>query len=252
MPLHRDLTVVASTSQVESAFFNNHVAQSGEFNPFASAGWKTIARQFSDWLPFAGPVDLLDVGCGMGHSKQIYDRHVRSYTGIDLSSEALRIASRSFPAATWTCGDACALPCADESFDVVAFSSVLHHIPDFEPALAEAARVLRPGGCVFAFDPNVLHPAMALFRHPKSPLYNSTGVSPNEKPLAPSVLKRAFHNAGFQAIRQRAQSNIPYRSVAPRGMNRYLRLYNALDCAWERSGMGRWFGTFILTSGRRA
>ncbi|MFQ5732848.1 MAG: class I SAM-dependent methyltransferase [Planctomycetaceae bacterium] len=244
--------MAASASQLESEFFNDHVAQSGEFNPFAAAGWNTIARRFSDWLPFADPVELLDVGCGTGHSKQIYDRHLRSYTGIDLSSEAVRIASRNHPAAAWICGDACALPFVDGRFDVVAFSSVLHHIPDFERALVEAARVLRPGGWVFAFDPNVLHPAMALFRHPGSPLYNPTGVSPNERPLAPGILKRAFRNAGLHAIQQRAQSNIPYRSVALQGMNRLLRLYNALDWAWERSGAGRWFGTFILTSGRRA
>lgn len=244
--------MVATVSQRESEFFNDHVAHAGEFNPFAPAGWNTIARRFSEWLPFVQPLDLLDVGCGTGHSKQIYHKHARNYTGIDLSREAVRVASRNHPDAAWICGDACALPFADGRFDVVAFSSVLHHIPDFERALVEAVRVLRPGGWVFAFDPNVLHPAMALFRHPKSPLYNPEGVSPNEQPLAPGVLRRAFCAAGLQDIRQRAQSHIPYRAVAPRGMNRFLQLYNAVDWAWERCGLGRWFGTFILTSARRA
>ncbi len=242
--------MIASVSQLESEYFNGHVAQEGDFNPFATAGWETIARRFREWLPIRGEVDLLDVGCGTGQSKQIYDSHLRSYTGIDLSSVAIQRARQAHPESTWVCGDACQLPFESDQFDVVAFSSVLHHIPDFVSALREAARVLKPNGWVFAFDPNVLHPAMALFRHPNSPLYNPNGVSPNEKPLSAGKLRREFQAAGFAEIRQRGQSSIPYRAVAPQGMNRFLKLYNALDWTWERVGMGRWFGSFILTSGQ--
>jgi SAM-dependent methyltransferase len=144
--------------------------------------------------------------------------------------------------------DACRLPFEDASFDRVAFSSVLHHIPSFEVALAEAARVLRPGGFVFAFDPNLLHPAMALLRHPRSPLYLSAGVSPNERPLRPSALKHAFLAAGFDTIRQRCQSDLPYQRVAPPMVNSCLRLFNCMDRGWEACGLGRWFGTFVVTA----
>ncbi len=175
--------MIASVSQVESEYFNNHVAQAGEFNPFTPAGWETLGRRFAEWLPFQEQVDLLDVGCGTGQSKQVYDPSLRSYTGIDLSTEAIRQARHNHPDGSWVRGDACQLPFGDQQFDVVAFSSVLHHIPHFESALKEAARVLKPNGWAFAFDPNILHPAMALFRHRKSPFYNPNGVSPNEQPL---------------------------------------------------------------------
>lgn len=110
--------------------------------------------------------------------------------------------------------------------------------------------MLRPGGLLFAFDPNVLHPAMALFRHPSSPFYNAEGVSPHERPLLPSVLRREVQTAGFVNVAQRAQSDIPYRAVAPRRLNAILGAYNRLDRLWELSGLGRWFGTFIVSWGR--
>lgn len=160
------------------------------------------------------------------------------------------LAASRFPG-SWSQADACRLPFRAESFDLVAFSSVLHHIPDRLPALAEARRVLRLGGMVFAFDPNLLHPAMALFRHPCSPLYSAAGVSPDEQPLLPVALRRDFTAAGFAAIGQRAQSDIPYRTMAPRGLHSLLGLYNRLDRLWELSGLGRWFGAFVVTWARR-
>ena len=147
--------------------------------------------------------------------------------------------------------DAGRLPFPDGSFDVVAFSSVLHHIPDFTPAVREAYRVLRPGGRAFAFDPNVLNPAMALFRHPHSPLYSPVGVSPNERPLPPGRLRRVFREAGFAAVGQRGQSDLPYRAVAPKLLNATLPLYNIADRVLERVGLGRVFGSFVVTYGTK-
>jgi ubiquinone/menaquinone biosynthesis C-methylase UbiE len=194
---------------------------------------------------------LLDLGCGTGQSKRIYDGTFGSYVGVDLSSAAITIAKRNHPKEEWQVGDACQLPFENDRFDVVAFSSLLHHIPDFPAAVREGFRVLKTGGIAFAFDPNVLHPAMALFRYPSSPLYIKQGVSPNERPLRPSSLRTAFEVAGFSQIRQRCQSDIPYRKVAPKLLNAALSGYNGADWLWERFGLGRWFGTFVITCGEK-
>jgi len=196
-------------------------------------------------------LQILDVGCGTGQSRQIYIDRSSGYVGLDLSLGSLRVAQARFEGSGWMQADACRLPFGGATFDVVAFSSVLHHLPDRRAALSEAARVLRPGGWVFAFDPNLLHPAMLLFRHPKSPLYSSKGVSPDEQPLLPSALHRDFIDAGFAAVGQRGQSDIPYRSVAPKGLDALLPLYNRADWLWEKVGLGRWFGTFVVTWARR-
>jgi SAM-dependent methyltransferase len=176
---------------------------------------------------------------------------VGTYTGLDLSTSALARARARLPEVTWQRADAARLPHASASFDVVAFSSVLHHLPSLPPALAEAYRVLKPGGLVFAFDPNLLNPAMAILRHPRSPFYLSEGVSPDEKPLLPSALERAFLGAGFRDVLVRGKAGISYRSVAPRGVDALLALYNAADQLLAWSGLGRWIGTFAISSGRK-
>ncbi|MEA2560794.1 MAG: hypothetical protein QOH06_2298 [Acidobacteriota bacterium] len=221
----------------------------GDFNPFTDHGWKTLASRFASAIP-GERLRVLDVGCGTGQSRQIYIDRSSLYVGLDLSLESLRLARGRFES-EWMQADACRLPVRSGTFDVAAFSSVLHHLGDRQAALAEALRVLRPGGWAFAFDPNLLHPAMLLFRHPRSPLYKTEGVSPDEQPLLPSVLRRDFQQAGFAAIGQRGQSDIPYRAVAPKGLDSLLPLYNRADWLWEKSGLGRWFGTFVVTWGRK-
>jgi len=235
----------------EGRYFDRLVEGSGDFNPFTDRGWETLARRFEAAVPGESRLRVLDVGCGTGRSRRIYQARalagIAGYAGIDLSLGALRLAGRRFAGSSWLQADACRLPFADASFDVVAFSSVLHHVGDRQAALATALRVLKPGGWAFAFDPNLLHPAMVLFRHPKSPFYNPEGVSPDEQPLLPRVLRDDFREAGFAAIRQRCQSDIPYREVAPRLLQALLPLYNRADWLWEKSGLGRWFGTFVVT-----
>ena len=247
----RVLPPPASTSPPpEGEFFDRLVGESGDFNPWSERAWRVMARRFAAAVAPRSALRLLDVGCGTGHSRQIYAPHCRAYVGADLSLGAVRLARARF-AGGWLQADALRLPVRDGCADVVAFSSVLHHVPDRRAALAEARRALCPGGRVFAFDPNLLHPAMALFRHPKSPLYRTEGVSPHEKPLLPSTLRHDFVASGFVDVQQRCQSDLPYRTVASRGLNALLPFFNRADWLWERSGLGRWFGSFVVTWGRR-
>jgi SAM-dependent methyltransferase len=240
-----------STARSESQYFDSLVASEGDFNPFQDGAWETLRRR---WIALAAPqneLTILDVGCGTGHSQRLYRGRARRFVGLDLSKGALSIARSHAPGDDWIRGDATTLPFADASFDMVAFSSVLHHMPDFPTALRESARVVKAGGVVFAFDPNLLHPAMALFREPRSPFYSPLGVSPNERPLMPGALRRAFRDADLVDVRQRCQSNIAYRAVAPKALNAALGIYNVLDRLFEYSGLGRWFGAFVLTVGRK-
>jgi SAM-dependent methyltransferase len=238
-----------SAAEAERQFFDGFVAEEGAFDPFTPHGWNTLRKAFRKMTPAIASSRLLDIGCGTGSSLRVYEGRFEHYAGVDLSPASIDAARRKSPAHEWLIADACQLPFADGSFETVAFSSVLHHLPDMALGLSEAYRVLKPGGVVFAFDPNILHPAMALFRHPRSPLYSSKGVSPNERPLHPATLRAAFESAGFQSIRQRCQSEIGYRQVAPRAINALIGAFNIVDAVWERIGLGRFFGTFVLTSG---
>jgi SAM-dependent methyltransferase len=76
--------------------------------------------------------------------------------GVDCSAAMLAIARRKVPQADFRIGDLTRLPLQDGSVDVAVCALALTHRPDPEPAIAELARVVRPGGTIVLSD---AHPA---------------------------------------------------------------------------------------------
>ena len=116
------------------------------------AHWRRVVARAAD--P-AGRT-FLDVAAGPGNvAHQLIAHGARAVTALDLSYNMLAEgARRGLPDVTWVNGDAQALPFDDASFDGVTISFGLRNVPDPERALAEFARVTRPGGtlvvCEFA------------------------------------------------------------------------------------------------------
>ena len=116
--------------------------------------WAAWARALGHLLP---PLDVADVGCGEGYLTLETARWARSVIGIDRSDEVLEraralAARRRVTNVQWKKGDLARLPLRDASIDVTLLSQSLHHAADPEDALAEAVRVLRPGGRVLLLD----------------------------------------------------------------------------------------------------
>jgi SAM-dependent methyltransferase len=84
---------------------------------------------------------VLDVGCGNGSVAVELGGPLILLDAVDLRGPA----ADGFP---FVLGDACAVPFATGSLDGVHLARVLHHVSDWRLALAEARRVVRPGGCV--------------------------------------------------------------------------------------------------------
>ncbi|MEH6551818.1 MAG: class I SAM-dependent methyltransferase [Pseudomonadales bacterium] len=107
---------------------------------------------------------VLDLGCGEGrHVISAYLEKDIQAVGVDLSWDDLKLTREKFtPFAdsdndskhfSLSVANALHLPFADNSFDKVICSEVLEHIPDWQDAIVEINRVLKPGGVFCASVP---------------------------------------------------------------------------------------------------
>lgn len=125
----------------------------GEHSPFAHRPASALA-----WLePLDPDMVVLDVACGAAHAAEQAAPHVRQVVGIDLTASLLELGADRLRQAGITNvllqeGNAAELPFVDDSFDLVMCRGSLHHFIDPGAAVAEMARVCRPGGRVVAAD----------------------------------------------------------------------------------------------------
>jgi len=101
--------------------------------------------------------DLLDIGTGTGRILEVFGPHIGRGEGIDLSPEMLAMARSNLDRAgmdhcTVRQADIYQIPFAAASFDAVTIHQVLHFLDQPAQAIAEAARVLRPGGRLLLVD----------------------------------------------------------------------------------------------------
>ena len=104
----------------------------------------------------------LDLACGTGDIAFRLAAPGARVCGLDITPRMLQLARRKSAsgACTWTAGDMTALPFADATFDIVTTGYGLRNVPDLDAAVAEIARVLRPGGRFASLD----------FNRPESPV----------------------------------------------------------------------------------
>jgi SAM-dependent methyltransferase len=160
-------------------------------------GWRA-AENFSELTELLGRGDgyCLDLGCGTGLYLNAIAATGRTVVGLDRSADQLRIARGRLPlrgqrpvpqknASTMGSGlvqgDGAALPFADATFETVAAIWISTDVDDFGAVLAEAVRVLRPGGLL------VFYGAHPCFNGPHSELLDDGAV----------VVHASYRNAGW-------------------------------------------------------
>ena len=150
-----------------------------------------------EYLPLSG-ARVLDVGCGDGALTRVMTRHGATVIGIECFPEKVETA-RLRPAVgdeRYLAGLGEALPFADRTMDIVVYFNVLHHVPvdRQERALAEARRVMKPGGLLYIQEPLAEGPYFELVR----PVDDETVV----RAKALGAIRRAVGSGSFREDRE--------------------------------------------------
>ena len=135
------------------AFFDSMAGRMGrDYVPGKS--WKSYAEAFLRLLP---PMVVADLGAGDGSFALLLSQSARQVIAVDTSERMLEVARDQAQRAAianvdFRPGDMEDLPIDTASVDLAFFSQSLHHAAHPDRALAEAARILKPGGRVVVLD----------------------------------------------------------------------------------------------------
>jgi ubiquinone/menaquinone biosynthesis C-methylase UbiE len=154
--------LTAARAEAAHAYFRRNAAQWDKIRSLYVDD-REVERALGELLPAEGDAaanavrDLLDIGTGTGRMLELFAPRVQRAVGIDLSREMLAVARANLERARLgNCsvrqGDMYQLPLPGGTFDAVLLHQVLHYAERPAAALAEAARMLRPGGRLIVID----------------------------------------------------------------------------------------------------
>jgi ubiquinone/menaquinone biosynthesis C-methylase UbiE len=189
------------------------------FNRFEAEGWEARAGSYQFLRPVtarsistllaavaAGPGrQLLDVGCGPGDLAAAAAAAGADAAGIDVAPSMVRRAALANPSIPFRLGSFEAIPGRDAAFDALAGNFVFNHVGRPELALAEARRVLRPGGLIAlsSWDAPGRNRVLGLFLdavvHASAPAPEGVPVGPTNF-RADEELRGLLSAAGFEAV----------------------------------------------------
>ena len=151
-----DMARLEEVRRVRKENFDEHGAAEEHRQIVPGRSWAAWARALGHLLP---ELDVADLGCGDGYLTIELSRFARSVIAIDRSDAALErarsLAARHARRAVnieWRRGEIEQLPLEDATVDVALLSQALHHASEPGAALAEAVRILRPGGRVLLLE----------------------------------------------------------------------------------------------------
>lgn len=161
-------------------------------------------------LRLGGPVPgdrALEIGCGRGVGVQVIGEVFGAgyVDAFDLDPRMIRLArerlrGRAESIRLWV-GDATAIPAPSGSYDAVFDFGIVHHVPQWRQAIAEVARVLKPGGRFYAEEVLkrfVLHPLIRrVLRHPVTDRFNANGFVAGLEEAGLTAVERQVLWGGF-------------------------------------------------------
>ncbi len=155
------------------------------------------------FAPLTGKA-MLDIGCGQGKLSRALAKRGATVTGVDPQEAMLELARNNAPDAAFKQAGGEALPFADNTFDGAIMLNSLHHVPEgvIDAGLAEAMRVLKPGGTYLILEPLAKGGYQEVF----APIDDETEV----RAVALEKLKAFIDRTGTQvALKAEFQTMIP-------------------------------------------
>jgi SAM-dependent methyltransferase len=145
--------------------------------------------------------DVLSIGAGWHPGRHLFPAPAFRITAVDVDPVKVAGLIETGAADDARVGLAGQLDLPDQSFDVVLYRLVLHHIAyqgPLAPCFAEAARVLRPGGALVAIEPGLWHPVgLALSAANRIGVAPAVHGTPDDIPLSPRRLTAESRAAGL-------------------------------------------------------
>lgn len=163
-------------------------------NGDSNANFDTLVEIISA-LNTSDDMSLLEVGCSSGYYSEVLASRGISvdYHGCDYSSGFIKLARYFYPSLSFEVADATHLPYIDRCFDVVVSGCCLLHIPEYELAIAETARVAKKWA-IFHRTPVLHHSPVQYFTK------EAYGVKTIEIHFNEGELVRLFSKCGLKVV----------------------------------------------------
>jgi SAM-dependent methyltransferase len=206
-----------------------------ETNKFFSEGYEppeleapVLAKVFDTIQRYVRSGAMLEIGCGRGDLLALAGSRGFQPTGVDFFDGK----PPATPGVRFFDGPLAAAKFPNASFDVVVIRNVLEHLFDPRQEVAEAFRLLKPGGALYAKVPNAMAGEGPFYRrfvaprYPFAPPYHLSHFSPES-------MRRLLTNAGFQFVRWSVEQPTIVRSarknLVRQAAYRVLNLLNTLS-----------------------
>ena len=164
---------------------------------------------------FAEGRRVVDAGCGAGYGAAELARAARGVLGVDASTYAIAYACEHYsaPNLRFVAASCAALPLADASVDLLVAFEVIEHLAEWQRFLAEARRVLAPGGQFIVSTPNKAYYAESRRQTGPNPYhvheFDFDEFSAQLRVLFPEItlfLQNHVEGIGFQPLETQAES----------------------------------------------
>lgn len=236
------MTNISNPADMARDAYNDWHAELG-IDANAETQWHAMLKPFLQCEDLAGK-RVLEIGCGRGDFSCWVARNTQAHlTSADFSSTAVA-KGREYAHSVglddihWEVMDIQSIAHPESGFDYVISCETIEHVPDPVRAVAELARVLRPGGKLFLTTPNYMN-LLGLYRgymRMKGTPFTETGQPINKFVMLPRTLSW-IRRAGLRVLHRESQ----YMFVPVPG--RPWTLVNALD---HPRFITRWLGLHSL------